>query len=591
VSGKGLEQILEKIKTEPRSTLVGRYLMLLADLPDEGAKIGRALDLAEGLVESMPDDALRIAHMVHQADRESLRALDVMIACFKTRGRLGKAEVLKLERDKVAAAIEARGGPREQPSLSRRAIFQLSKQEISEGVAGGARGRAAFPAEAAGAPSEASRIAEIDLGAGEVEVVEDQLDFLFPKEGEVPGLGAAPSPAVSVERIRANIDAGARGGKDQRPGDTIFPGARVGAGPAPVVAQTPRLDELDLSPFGEAASPPSAGHAAAPARSPAPRAEPQGGAIPRAPSAIVPPPEAHTRAYVSPPASRRVYEPPTPAAHVDSRSRDRDVPPSGTAPARDLFDHYWRQGFADEARTLLERVAATSSHESWWQARKALVEQAGAALAAHRPEPHRDGGAASPAKGATQASDDFWRGVQTELGRLARHGLKAPAGGPSAAPHAKGAAPVRLPKETLATIAAALLDRDAEVVAKAKGLVWDLCQGLWGETQDAECVHTLEHLALTRASVGFWGLYLDALIASGRARRALAEVQAHLGVAKSLDFAVVAWRRLPVIWDALGMRGFAWREEDGVGALIVRLSERPRPKLAALLASSRPRSA
>src|SRR4051794_33494437 len=99
---RGLGQILEKIRTAASPTLVSRYLSLIADLSDEPHKQSCALDLAEVLVDADAAQALSIAHMVYKSDRRNLRALDIMIAAMKAKGRFAKAEVLQVERDKIA---------------------------------------------------------------------------------------------------------------------------------------------------------------------------------------------------------------------------------------------------------------------------------------------------------------------------------------------------------------------------------------------------------------------------------------------------------------------------------------------------------
>jgi hypothetical protein len=78
-------------------------------------------------------------------------------------------------------------------------------------------------------------------------------------------------------------------------------------------------------------------------------------------------------------------------------------------------------------------------------------------------------------------------------------------------------------------------------------------------------------------------MHLDALTQSGQARRALVEARRGLLANPQLLWARVAWARLPEIWRRLGVSGFAWREEDGVPALLERLAVRPRPKLAGMI--------
>jgi hypothetical protein len=119
---------------------------------------------------------------------------------------------------------------------------------------------------------------------------------------------------------------------------------------------------------------------------------------------------------------------------------------------------------------------------------------------------------------------------------------------------------------------------------RLRHIYWDVIYALWGFAPDACCAAVLEELELTRLDFGFWGIYLDALVNAGRARRALVEVARALDVQPQLGWANAAYRRLPRIWQALGVHGFAWKQEDGVAALRSRLAARPQPKMAGLVA-------
>jgi hypothetical protein len=117
---KGLEAILDRIRVDPKATLIDRYLSLVADMSDEAQKQTRALDLAELLMQTQQDQALQVAHMVYKSDRNCVRALDVMIEIMNARGRYAKAEVLKLERDKLLKANpQARRQQAEAPAQQR----------------------------------------------------------------------------------------------------------------------------------------------------------------------------------------------------------------------------------------------------------------------------------------------------------------------------------------------------------------------------------------------------------------------------------------------------------------------------------------
>lgn len=93
----------------------------------------------------------------------------------------------------------------------------------------------------------------------------------------------------------------------------------------------------------------------------------------------------------------------------------------------------------------------------------------------------------------------------------------------------------------------------------------------------------IEKLQLTRAHPGYWGLYLDTLVLRGLSRRALVEVRLLLNLNPQPVWAAVAWPRLTKIWAALAVRGFDWREEAGVMALIKGLERRPKAKASGLV--------
>jgi hypothetical protein len=280
-----------------------------------------------------------------------------------------------------------------------------------------------------------------------------------------------------------------------------------------------------------------------------------------------------------------------------------------------LIDRYLRQGYLGEARELLRQTASSCDQEPWWQARKALVDRSDRhpPLADPAAAPQGLGRARSPrsshssvddrAAASSHSSsdplpapsalrgDDFWRPLQTELGRLSQSSksLLVPLARVQRlqmllAANGRGQALPAAFVRALAEMDHRLPGVDGERLLAIK---WDLVQGLWGGAPDRACALVLEELGLTRATPGFWGLYLDALIAGGNARKALVEINRALVERPHLTWARLAWARLPLVWSALGVRGWTWAEDEGVTALLARLAERPRPKLAGLVAASR----
>ena len=93
--------MLSRISDSPKSTLIDRYLVLVSELPTDIEKSDHVLALAESLVDKSPNNALRIARMVHNAEPGNLRAFDVLIAAFESLGKIAKAGILRLEKEKV----------------------------------------------------------------------------------------------------------------------------------------------------------------------------------------------------------------------------------------------------------------------------------------------------------------------------------------------------------------------------------------------------------------------------------------------------------------------------------------------------------
>ena len=99
---KGFEKLLERIKEQPSDDqLIGRFLQILAETKDDEEKVHHTLALANLLVGSNPRQAVRIVHMVYRHQPDNLRAIDIMIAGFRAMGKIAKAEVLAIEKEKI----------------------------------------------------------------------------------------------------------------------------------------------------------------------------------------------------------------------------------------------------------------------------------------------------------------------------------------------------------------------------------------------------------------------------------------------------------------------------------------------------------
>ena len=112
---------------------------------------------------------------------------------------------------------------------------------------------------------------------------------------------------------------------------------------------------------------------------------------------------------------------------------------------------------------------------------------------------------------------------------------------------------------------------------------WDVIQAIWGDKPDPICIELLRDLNLSAINKGYWGVYLDSLLARGAARKVVAEIRMVIAHHRQLDWAEVAWQRLPTAWNMLGWRGFTWQAEDGVGVLLTQLADRPQVTMRSLL--------
>jgi len=99
-------------------------------------------------------------------------------------------------------------------------------------------------------------------------------------------------------------------------------------------------------------------------------------------------------------------------------------------------------------------------------------------------------------------------------------------------------------------------------------------------------VSFLDGMGLARRGLGFWGLYLDSLLVSGRLVVCLQEIKTVLKQNPHLPWAKTAYDRLPILWRKLGQRVFVWTEDDGVQVLVRALSERrPQTLLSTVISS------
>lgn len=521
---KGLDQIFAKIKSEPRPTLVNRYLALVAELPED-EKAERALELAQHFVSSNPDEALRIARMIHDEQSNAAAPYDVMIAAMEAKGRYAKAEVLRVERDKRLNQPKSAVGAKKRQTDTEDDVFE----------------------EKIGEPSAMSAVS-LDLdAAADHGGYNDAIDFLFedsavdkkPAEAVAPApaptpVQAAPprQPSPSHAAFVKNLKGFASG-----PLDTVMPQHNQQQPASTAGSETPTLHLGSLTAGG-----------IAPAQDPL---------------------------------SGKRWSEPLAAPYT---------PPPRELTFVELFDHYWRQGFFNEARDLLSQTSPRHGHEAWWQARQAQVV---ATLGEKKASIHAsDRAAAAQGNAGPMAPDDFWHPIYEDMAKLTA-GTKA-----LLVPHAATEQLTTMLRQAPrgADLPDSFVKAIQEIDLRAVGdgqkdgsrvfaLLRDLVSGLWGGAPDRACADVLLKLDAAHRDPGLWGFYLDGLIASGASHQALADMRQVLELKPKLDWARAAYRRLPAVWLHLGTYGFEWQDDEGVAALRERLAIRPRPKLASIVLS------
>ena len=544
---KGLENILEKIIENPRQTLVGRYLSLIADIPDEDERAGYALDLAEQLAKSKPNDALKIAYMIYGSGRHLTRALKVVIACFETKGRPGKVAVLKIELEKLTR--ELNGGPAESP-------LPLPDLKTGQGAIPPQFSFNDLPgAEDTGPRAQDTRMAELDLGDLQEEdyTGAHTVDFLF--NGKAEKEAPQPEPVKQDMKIAEGFFAGFSG----RPGDTVLP------------VMPDKIDAAFIKGAGTAIS-------------------------------FVGLPEPKDMA----PKKNRVDEP-RQGSHSDQSQRlansgapfslnQNDEPAHSSvlfqpgagnprAAASEIFDRFFADRKYQEAEAVLQRANNEQMFE-WWRVRferlKDIVTSDYKFDADHlfrRSEKAHivkdlfalgnDGKRAELAP-MQPFTGDFRRGFVTEILALSTQGVER-----LTSPHDQKLkkSSVDPSLELSSELSAQLLAMPVDTELRS-ALFFDLMQSLAASSPGVSLLEVIEEKGLCGRSPEWFGLYLDALLRSGFARKVIVEALLQVEKQPKLAWIRVVWRRLPLAWAALGLTGFTWTEDDGAKDFLNKINVR-----------------
>jgi hypothetical protein len=575
---RALTQILERLTKEPGNrTLVGRYLALVADVDSEERKADHMLDLARTMAEAEPREAMRWAHLVYKADPKRLDAIQIVIDCLSALGRLGKAEVLRNEMERLRAlqAVSVHPGDDREVFLppvpgplskDQKRVALASLRDEPEQLS-----RIAEMVVLEDAPAEEAFLPEVELSMSEASPAEEAGET-----GEPSGQFAMASSEDQPEQARESFD------------------SRESV--ASVASDRASSFRFEPSSPGQVSGEP----AADPGFSPSPftpRAADGSGLFEAAVAAQA---KSENKIAFAKADGDEDLE-------IEPSKRDGDT--GASKAAQQLFDHFWQQGFFAEAADVLQECDAGVRSEGWWSSRWSLVEKwrktrGKKASPAHAQPPpsnsvrdhsqpikkvekksgprssdsQSDANSASKSPhassrphgpdehGSQQAhvhtSESFWTTMAAELARVARkEKARAPQGSvPAVSP----------PAELLSALRAAS--------QKTPDLTWELVNSLWGQSPGRAAAAFLREAGLETSSPGYFGLWLDCLIATRDAHLVRAEAARVLREHPRLDWARVIWPRLEKAGELLGQRLDPWTEDDGVSALERQLSRQARQK-------------
>ncbi|MBM4253869.1 MAG: hypothetical protein FJ146_18020 [Deltaproteobacteria bacterium] len=545
----GLKRILAKVAETPTSTMIDRYLALVSELPSELDKTERVLDLGESLIAKAPTEALRVVGMVHDAAPKNLRAYDILIAAFEKLGRAAKAGVLRFERDKLHKSA---------PEVL---AAEVHPEIISESnpVA-----LVSDPGQFASLPEDGGSIADLATSLAGLSSGDDDYDYTMalgapPSEQGAKGDGDDSehpgSKASSLSKLQSMVDGFRRDRTPSRVGSALksanatrnpLAATKSDDTPSPKTTTSTRVSK-SLRKLGSSKTTDSSNSSG----------QERPDISTERTSVAVLPPNVDVLQLVdfnlADPAS------PTPGSldperiHLLAREAQAAFGTSmSTASPGPLNDRGSLDIGTEESPTGLDsskfsstNLAEVTDLSSFWDplhARMAKVD---------------------------------WDQVLTEMLQQRESLLET----------LEKAAPLKFPLPPEA-ISAIITQFQAQVISEptvALTQLWDIIQGIWGDKPDAVIVTLLQDLNLTRATRGFWGFYLDALLARGSARRVLFEVATVVARERQLSWAKTGWQRLPTAWRQLGLRGFQWQEDEGVDALLTRLRQRPRQMMSSLI--------
>ncbi len=544
----GLKKILARVAETPTSTMIDRYLALVSELPNEQEKTERVLDLGEGLLIKAPTEALRVVGMVHDAAPKNIRAYDILIAAFEKLGRAAKAGVLRVERDKLSAA----------------ALIDNAKSDVEEDVVSTEHTPPPALLEFDLLTPESGLADALDSSLSNLDLGDDTQTLAFPSPEDteslkVDMLDSNPEPSTSTGSKPLKL------GRSKSSSLSKLQGAVEGL-----------LRDRTPSRVGSAIK------SANSSRNPFAATKGEDFPSPKT-TASTRVSQALNKADESIPTADRtsVSVPPVGMAFLSLDDPSQVGIASSTSGS---LDPERLDLLAREAQEAFGTVAEPKSGEGQGRPKFGPTDEA-------RPFQAFAGSDLS----ATNLADlgdvsSFWDPLHAMMAKVnwdqaidTQHQQRI-----NLLSQMERAAPLKfsVPPELINSIRTQFQQLVVTEPTMALKQAWDVMQGIWGEKPDGITIALLRELNLSRATRGFWGFYLDALLARGAGRKVLVEVATVVARERQLSWAKTGWQRLPTAWRQLGVRGFDWQEDEGVDALLNRLSQRPRQTLRSLLLSA-----
>lgn len=576
--GSGLDKILAKIKEDPtRQILHSRYLVLIADLPDVEEKKQRTLDLAKVYLASNQTEALKLAYMVYQVDKSNIPCLELMAECFDLMGKTDKAAMIRRERDSAVKARDALVRDKPRDPRSKRSVNMQTAQS-PQFIPAPILPSATTSQEVTGHQEETASedngsLLELEQsGNAQVFSFRESFGMDSSEKGRINNsseLSMVQSINISTE------ESSTEGSLHQDDIVTAFLNDVATQEPIPSLSEENSAqisqessEGHDSNEFNQSYIPSHGyhpkGEGAVELNIDIPANEDIDAALDSlfAESAPIPDQLEDWDGGVN--FDRELFKADSEPAQVPATSPLMTLDPvvaptfaiASQQPQINFREHIPSRGVQaiTEAAEVEEKKVAPSPHGG-----EQISQYPGSRI------PSLTSDKASAALPRPLEAIEFWDSIGIELTKAAKTfkiGISS-------------YSPPLFKDELSDHLIFDRLYEQRETLVGGKDTIWELTQALWGCDPGPSGAIFLRKLGLTRQTVGFWGIYLDCLIASGHFRKAKFEVYQVLKTVRSLEWGRIAWRRIPAIYKGMQWKAIDWTEDEGIHSLLEKLGQRP----------------